>query len=205
MLKLLVLLLVSQALGQLTGTMKQNVELDMELAVCSGAQNCQTGERFKGTVSQNALGQLTGTMKQNVELDMELAVCSGAQNCQTGERLEGTVSRNALAQNPQTGERYMVVALSAPILAPNILCTAHRIVKTGERFMVVASSAPTLAPSAFFGARNCKKTCHLTLRKSCFNIGTFGAVTMCNYNAREVLYRMDTKFVLRNFSIPKDI
>ena len=43
MLKLVLLLLVSNALAQLTGNLKQNVELDMELAVCTGAMNCQTG------------------------------------------------------------------------------------------------------------------------------------------------------------------
>jgi hypothetical protein len=45
MLKLVLLLLALswRVPAQLTGTQKQNVELDLKLSVCTGAMNCNTG------------------------------------------------------------------------------------------------------------------------------------------------------------------
>jgi hypothetical protein len=80
MLKLLLLLLVSNALGQLTGSMKQNVELDMELAVCSGAQNCQTGENLASQLPNAILAR-----RLHCFSIAYCPICTEAKKCQTGE------------------------------------------------------------------------------------------------------------------------
>lgn len=93
MLKLLLLTLVGHALGQLTGSLKQNVELDVELAVCTGAQNCQT-ERTAVTLDHNWrwLHKLNEAVNCYTGNKWDQALCPDPATCTKNCQIEGVDS-----------------------------------------------------------------------------------------------------------------